>query len=56
VLLRITKAEKNRWQVEQTLSDPQEHNDWEVCFTLDLEKAREHRRPVLRWERLGNIQ
>jgi superfamily II RNA helicase len=53
VHLRITKGEPDQWSVEQTLVDPEGNNDWSVRFTLDLARARQERRPVLRFESLG---
>lgn len=55
VHLRITKDEPQRWTVEQTLVDAEEHNDWAVRFTLDLPLARRERRPVLRFESVGPV-
>lgn len=54
VHLRIGK-EGQVWTVEQTLVDPDEHNDWVVRFTLNLALARKERRPVLRFESLGPV-
>lgn len=48
--LRITKEDRNRWLVEQTLVDPEGDNDWSVLFSLDLARARKERRPVLHFE------
>lgn len=55
ILLRITKSDPQKWELEQTLLDPEENNDWAVRFTLDLARSRAERRPVLRFEGLGSI-
>lgn len=41
------KKEDHAWRVEQTLCDPEEHNDAAIVFMVDLEKSRTERRPVL---------
>jgi hypothetical protein len=55
VHLRITKVDAGTWEIEQTLVDPEEHNDWSVRFSLDLARARTERKPVLRFESVGPI-
>jgi superfamily II RNA helicase len=55
VHLRLTKGNPTLWEVEQSLVDPDEYNDWCLRFTLDLEKSRAERRPVLRFEGLDPV-
>jgi hypothetical protein len=43
------------WRVEQMLVDPDMHNDWVAEFEVNLEEARQARRPVLRLTRLGSL-
>jgi hypothetical protein len=43
------------WRVAQTLIDPDDHNDWQVTFEVDLARARDEGRPFLRLHGLGPI-
>lgn len=43
------------WRIEQTLVDPDEHNDWEAVFILDVEATRAAARPVLRLEAIAPV-
>jgi hypothetical protein len=42
-----------RWRVRQKLVDPDEHNDWMLDFTVDLDASDEADRPVLTLRYLG---
>lgn len=44
-----------RWLVSQVLIDPEEHNDWEVRFAVDLAASRAAAEPVISWEGAGPI-
>lgn len=35
------------WQVQQTLVDPEEHNDWILDLSIDLERSRQTGAPVM---------
>ncbi len=43
------------WEVEQTLVDQEDLNDWSVAFEVDLEKSDEQNRPVLVLSRIGSF-
>jgi Superfamily II RNA helicase len=43
------------WPVAQVLIDPDENNDWEVRFTIDLAASRREARAVLHFESLHEI-
>jgi hypothetical protein len=43
------------WLVEQVLLDPDEANDWSVCFVIDLAKSNEIRQPWMRMLSLGPV-
>jgi hypothetical protein len=43
------------WKVEQTLIDPDEHNDWQLTFFIDRQKSREQNRPVLELLKIGHV-
>jgi hypothetical protein len=43
------------WKIEQTLVDPDEHNDWQALFELDVEKTRALARPVLVFQGIGPV-
>jgi len=49
--LRV-KHEDHAWHVEQVLLDPEENDDAVLVFTVDLEKSKAERRPVLALERI----
>ncbi len=52
----VSRPEHGRsWHVAQTLVDPDNHNDWQVSFDVDLARAREDGRPSLRLLGLGPI-
>ena len=36
-----------QWRIHQVLVDPEEQNDWQVEFTVDLQQAREEGKPTL---------
>ncbi len=42
--------------MEQTLIDPDDHNDWQVSFFIDRQKSREQNRPVLELIGIGPIE
>jgi superfamily II RNA helicase len=44
---RINDGEPRRWVVEQTLVDPDEHNDWLLRVIVDLDRSDAEERPVL---------
>ena len=43
------------WRVAQVLIDPEEHNDWEVAFTVLLEASRAENRAIIRFEGVSAI-
>ena len=48
---RIEKTiELGKWKIEQTLIDPDEHNDCEAVFYLDMDASRRRNRPALRFD------
>lgn len=49
------REEADHWRLEQTLVDPDESNDWEIVFHLDVEASRRSARPVLKLESIGPI-
>ncbi|MDR3608604.1 MAG: DUF3516 domain-containing protein [Oligoflexia bacterium] len=50
-------ADGNRdfWQIEQILVDPEGHNDWSARFTIDLARSRQENRIVLGLDEIGAI-
>jgi Domain of unknown function (DUF3516) len=52
---KLTKIEKREttWEIEQILLDPEEANDWLLACTVDLARAREAGRPLLKLRRAG---
>jgi hypothetical protein len=44
-----------RWRVAQVLIDPDEANDWEAVFEVDLKESRTQNRVVLRFESVGPV-
>lgn len=52
--LRVTPKEAV-WDIYQILLDPEEHQDWEIHFQLDLDRSRFEGRPVLRLLRIGSL-
>jgi hypothetical protein len=52
----VTRSDDGKsWRVAQTLVDPEDHNDWQAEFSVDLARAREEGRPLLRLLGLGPI-
>ncbi|MFA6109390.1 MAG: DUF3516 domain-containing protein, partial [Candidatus Latescibacterota bacterium] len=45
--------DRQSWNVQQMLVDPEEHNDWVAELEVDLPRSRESGAPVLRLLRLG---
>ncbi len=45
-------AKTRRWTCEQTLVDPDEHNDWVLVFTVDADACDARSKPVLVLESL----
>lgn len=52
---RLLKKEGG-WTFEQTLTDPDEHNDWQAVFSIDQGRSREQGRPMLQLVRLGEME
>lgn len=52
---RIDDEEPRRWKVEQILVDPDEHNDWMLRLSVDLDRSDAEERPVLVLEGLDVI-
>ncbi|MCW1916146.1 DUF3516 domain-containing protein [Luteolibacter sp. GHJ8] len=52
---RIDDEEPRRWKVEQILVDPDEHNDWMLKLTVDLDRSDAEERPVLVLEGMETI-
>ena len=44
------------WNLAQVLVDPDEHNDWNVEFEVDIIKSRTDGKPVLHLHRFGEIE
>jgi hypothetical protein len=52
----IKPAENNRsWLVQQTVVDPEGHNDWSADVRIDLEKSRQLGKPHFQLLRIGPI-
>ncbi len=47
-------ASDGRWRVVQVLVDPDEHNDWMLDLSVDLNRSDEAARPVLVLHRVGS--
>lgn len=43
----LDEDEPRRWRISQTLVDPDERNDWELVFQVDLDRSDSEERPVL---------
>jgi hypothetical protein len=43
------------WRVSQMLVDPENRNDWEAQFEVDLAASRAENRPILKWLGLKKI-
>ncbi len=41
-------ADNTSWRICQVLIDPEDLNDWQAEFTVDLAQAREEGKPVLK--------
>ncbi|HEY5960924.1 MAG TPA: DUF3516 domain-containing protein [Polyangiaceae bacterium] len=52
-LLRITERNPSAWRFEQVISDPDEHNDWAIFGSVDIDASRTEGHPVLRIERIS---
>jgi superfamily II RNA helicase len=52
---RIDDEEPRRWKVEQILVDPDEHNDWMLRLSVDLDRSDAEERPVLVLEGLESV-
>jgi superfamily II RNA helicase len=50
----LIDKEDGRWRVRQKLVDPDEHNDWMLDITIDLDASDEASRPVLVLHHLGS--
>jgi hypothetical protein len=37
----------DRWLLRQTISDPEEHQEWALCFGIDLAASRDQTRPIM---------
>ena len=35
------------WKIEQTVTDPDDHNDWGLEFLLDVDLSRHAHKPIL---------
>lgn len=51
----VDTADPAQWVIAQVLVDPEELNDWEVRFTVELGASRAAGEPVLRFEGVGPI-
>ena len=47
--------DQKTWSISQVLIDPEEHNDWQCTFTVDLAQAREESAPTLVLQSIGSI-
>ena len=45
----LGETNPTRWQVNQTLLDPDDHLEWRLRLTVDLQASREEGGVVLRW-------
>ncbi len=53
---RIQKqADRQTWNLHQTLVDPEEKNDWFIEFDINLPQSRQQNRPVITFVRLYTI-
>ncbi|HZO16828.1 MAG TPA: DUF3516 domain-containing protein, partial [Polyangiaceae bacterium] len=52
--VRIDRSDDDRWRVEQFLVDPEEHNDWWLELTIDLQHSDSENRPILALARIGH--
>ncbi len=44
------------WRVEQTLTDPDDHNDWQLTFTINKARSKELARAVLSFQNVGPME
>lgn len=51
---RIEKGDET-WRIEQILVDPDDHNDWRLVLSLDVDRSRKLSRPVLRLEGIEGL-
>ncbi|RYZ62203.1 MAG: DUF3516 domain-containing protein, partial [Proteobacteria bacterium] len=55
-LCRVTAtADGKGFKVEQTVTDPYDHNDWRILFSIDRARSRELGRPVLQLVEIGEM-
>ncbi|MFZ9595293.1 MAG: DUF3516 domain-containing protein [Bdellovibrionia bacterium] len=45
----------NLWVIQQILSDPQGHHDWQLSVYLHVGLSRQHSRPILSFKSLGSL-
>lgn len=50
-----TRESEGVWSIEQTLVDPDGHNDWSLKLNVLLKETREHGHPILRLLSLGPV-
>ncbi len=48
-------ANQQMWKVSQVIVDPEEQNDWQIQFTVDLNQARDDGKPTLQLVSIGPI-
>jgi hypothetical protein len=54
---KITPSEDGKhWEIQQVLVDPDGHNDWEACFSVDLEGSAQLGEPALSFTALQAIR
>src|SRR5205823_6154285 len=51
----IAAEDKRSWTVQQVLVDPDEHNDWQAEFQVDLMASRETGEPALRLREINSV-
>jgi superfamily II RNA helicase len=51
----IETSQDGYWKIEQTLTDPEGHNDWEIRFEADLACLQEGAKPALILKSIGEI-
>jgi hypothetical protein len=49
-------ADNTSWRICQVLIDPEELNDWQAEFSVDLAQAREEGKPALKLTNLRRIE
>ncbi len=56
IYCKVTPSEDDQQlQVQQTLLDPEEHNDWMLELEIDLKRSRAEEMPILRWKGISPI-